>query len=456
MFMRTHTTRPIWRSPLIAGLAAALGLTSLAPNAFAVPSFTRQTGVACGQCHRQAFGPALTSFGRDFKLNGYTLGNRQALPLSAMVVGSFTHTDQRLPDKAADHFDDNDNFAIDEVGMFLAGKVTDHVGAFTQITYDGISRDTSWDNVDVRYATPTSWGGHAATVGISVNNSPTVQDLWSSTPVWGYPYTDSPLAPTPSASPLITDGLGQQVLGVTLYTMIDQHFYLEAGAYHRLPNAWLDRLAGTSADNPRPHDLIPYWRATYQRTEGPHYLALGLFGLRAELQPDGAISRRDRYTDYGWDGTYEYTDGATGQIDAHVAYIREDRNLGQSFVAGDSANVANQVNALKFDLGYTWQQTWSVSAGFFNIDGSRDDGLFAPDPVEGSAAGKPDSRGYTLQLEYIPWGKIGAQDQSWMNARVGVQYTGYDRFNGRSSNYDGSGRSASDNNTLFVFLWWSV
>jgi hypothetical protein len=40
-----------------------------------------------------------------------------------------------------------------------------------------------------------------------------------------------------------------------------------------------------------------------------------------------------------------------------------------------------------------------------------------------------------------------------MNAQVGLQYTGYNRFNGRSRNYDGFDRSASDNNTLFLFLW---
>ena len=43
-----------------------------------------------------------------------------------------------------------------------------------------------------------------------------------------------------------------------------------------------------------------------------------------------------------------------------------------------------------------------------------------------------------------------------MNARFGVQYTGYHRFNGGGSNYDGFGRSAGDNNTLFVYAWLAV
>jgi hypothetical protein len=36
---------------------------------------------------------------------------------------------------------------------------------------------------------------------------------------------------------------------------------------------------------------------------------------------------------------------------------------------------------------------------------------------------------------------------------VGVQYVAYTLFNGGTRNYDGFGRNASDNNSLFVFLW---
>jgi hypothetical protein len=41
----------------------------------------------------------------------------------------------------------------------------------------------------------------------------------------------------------------------------------------------------------------------------------------------------------------------------------------------------------------------------------------------------------------------------WVNLRLGLQYTGFWRFNGGSSNYDGFGRSASDNNTVFILAW---
>jgi hypothetical protein len=37
--------------------------------------------------------------------------------------------------------------------------------------------------------------------------------------------------------------------------------------------------------------------------------------------------------------------------------------------------------------------------------------------------------------------------------RVGVQYTTYGVFNGVSQNYDGTGRNANDNNSLFFYVW---
>ena len=70
-----------------------------------------------------------------------------------------------------------------------------------------------------------------------------------------------------------------------------------------------------------------------------------------------------------------------------------------------------------------------------------------------SASGSPTTGGYTLRFKWVPFGKIGSFASPWFNLRLGAQYTGYWRFNGGSSNYDGFGRSASDNNSLFVYAW---
>ena len=66
----------------------ALTLITLPRISAAVPSFASQTGMPCSQCHVVAFGVALTAYGRQFKLNGYTYtGGEHAMPLAAPVDG---------------------------------------------------------------------------------------------------------------------------------------------------------------------------------------------------------------------------------------------------------------------------------------------------------------------------------------------------------------------------------
>ena len=53
-------------------LGAALVVGISAAPARAVPAFAVQTGQTCETCHVGGFGPQLTPYGRNFKLNGYT------------------------------------------------------------------------------------------------------------------------------------------------------------------------------------------------------------------------------------------------------------------------------------------------------------------------------------------------------------------------------------------------
>ena len=69
--------------------------------------------------------------------------------------------------------------------------------------------------------------------------------------------------------------------------------------------------------------------------------------------------------------------------------------------------------------------------------------LYAPAAVVGSLTNSPDSRGYISELNYLPW----------LNTKLQLQYVRYSKFNGRSANYDGAGRSASDNDTLYLLGW---
>jgi hypothetical protein len=94
----------------------------------------QQTGEPCTTCHIGGFGPQLTPFGRAFKIGGYTQtggeGLASEIPLSAFVLSWFTNTEAGQPGGAAPHFgDNNNNAALDQVSLFLAGRITDYAGA---------------------------------------------------------------------------------------------------------------------------------------------------------------------------------------------------------------------------------------------------------------------------------------------------------------------------------------
>ena len=57
------------------------GILLLPLNAHAVPSYARQTGMPCAACHTTP--PELTPFGRNFKINGYTLTGMQQIEAPA-------------------------------------------------------------------------------------------------------------------------------------------------------------------------------------------------------------------------------------------------------------------------------------------------------------------------------------------------------------------------------------
>jgi hypothetical protein len=444
------------RSVLSAALPLLLVLLFAAPrNAFALPSYSKQTGMPCSQCHTVAFGPQLTPYGRQFKLNGYVWGNGEShIPLALMTVLGQTHTSADLGE-APDHFDTNNNFAMNELTGFLAGRLAPHLGAFVEAAYSGTERKFAWGAFDVRSAWSGTLHGLGYVAGVTLNNNPTVTDLWNSTPVWSFPYTGSDLAPTPAASPLLYDGISERVLGPSFYVMLNNHYYVELGAYKGMGGSMLKKVGVDSGENLHMSGITPYWRAVAQYDVGAHDFSVGLVGLNSKLRPDNSLSGKDSYNDIGLDGTYQFSTGPHA-LTANLSLVHEKRRLHNSFEAEVSDAVSNKLNSKRFDATYAFQQTWSGSLGLFSTTGTSNSGLFAPADTGGSANGSPDSSGYTVQLEYVPWGKQSSPAAPWMNARFGLQYTGYHRFNGGRSDYDGSGRSASDNNTLFLFAWFAL
>src|SRR5450631_219530 len=158
----------------IFGIVVSAVMFGAISPANALPSFARQTGQPCGTCHTDY--PGLTPYGRLFKLGGYTAGggayrstlfplrndstkalaaytkkwgsdlptkapsdtsesNPYAPPISMMAIVGFTHTQVSLFPSAP--YNSNDNVVVAPVSLFYGGAITEHIGAFAQITYNG-------------------------------------------------------------------------------------------------------------------------------------------------------------------------------------------------------------------------------------------------------------------------------------------------------------------------------
>jgi len=419
----------------------------------AVPAFAVQTDLACNACHVGGFGPQLTPFGREFKLKGYTMRTKKNIPLSAMAVASFTHTkkDQVPP---PDGLDRNDNLSFDQGSYFLAGGIGQHLGGFAQITYDGVEKAWAWDNLDIRAVTNGTLFGQDTVFGLTLNNSPTVQDAWNSTPAWGFPYTDTAVSGTPDAAPLIDDALAQNTLGASAYAWIGQKVYVEAGAYASPSAGMLRWLGADPADPGSIHGLAPYGRINWQGDLAGGTMELGAFALKAAINPerDRSSGYTDHYSDVGLDASWLKTLGADDTLAVQMRYVHEARNLEASCalaLIGDGSTPGcahNHLSELRGDVGYTWHNMVGATLGAFSITGDRNSELYGP-------TGSPNSNGIMAELDYTPWGDGSSPLGERFNLRFGVQYTAYGKFDGARHNYDGAGANASDNNALRVFTW---
>jgi hypothetical protein len=242
-----------------AGVAGLLVLVSSISPARAVPSYARQTGQECIACHVSF--PELTPYGRYFKLTGYTIGKRSFssegmsyVPLAVMVQASVTNT----RDNHATDPDTGNPVSVNQrnnsgvfccASVFLAGKVNDHVGGFIQWSYDNLATTADGtlgghsgiDNTDIRIAGTYAAAGAAEPdwiYGATLHNNPTVQDVWNSTPAFGFPYTASSLASTPAAATIIDGGLAQQVAGIGGYVFWKKTLYGELSFYRTADGAF--------------------------------------------------------------------------------------------------------------------------------------------------------------------------------------------------------------------------
>lgn len=442
------------RKPYGLSLAITTALLLAASTAQAVPSFSRQTGLPCSSCHITI--PELTPLGRLFKLSGYVMtGNQQItskggptqaglnintwLPLSAFIQISDTNTNAPQPGTQ------NGNVEFPQaVSLFLAGGYANHFGGLMQVTYNGQNDHFSLDNTDIRYANKTTLGGKELLYGITLNNNPTVEDVWNSTPAWGFPWVSPDSTPTPAAGAVIDGGLAEDVAGLGAYTMWDNHLYAAAAVY---------RSAHLGAPQPTNgvgfgfniRGTAPYWRLAWQQSAGNNYLEVGTYGLHISSSPNTIVGPTDVYSDVAADLQYERVLPTLGNdmITVHSTYIHQGSTLNASYGAGGASNLHDNLSTFRADGTFHFGNKYAATAGAFSKWGTPDPLIFSQAAVGGSADGSPASKGYIMQFAYWPV----------QNVQLTVQYTGYTKFNGGGTNYDGAGRNASANNALYGVLW---
>lgn len=211
----------------------------------------------------------------------------------------------------------------------------------------------------------------------------------------------------------------------------------------------------------------PYWRLAYNHEWGPHTLMVGTSGMVARVYDDpldtSDPASTHRFTDTGVDAQYQYLLDPHA-LTAQIAYMRNRHRYPAAqadqpaafFDSSGGATLAN-TNAvdtnhvLRAKLSYVYQARYGGSVGFFNLTGTTntanqtsgydDTGMLVRTAGAGSSlSGNPATRGGTVETFWMPIQYL----------RVGAQYTAYSRYNGAATNYDGFGRNARDNNTLFL------
>ena len=512
-FKRHKISLNIFSTSALVGVAISaativIATISMSQPAEALPSFARQTGQPCGACHTDI--PGLTPFGRSFKLGGYTMGGGKyrttlfpsqrdstklpvsdgkgtSLPTKAPAAGTTNESDTWVPpismmaivgltntsaprDPTGSPYQSNNNVVVAPVSFFYGGAITDHIGAFAQVTYNGApfgAQDPAnpyatfqwtWDNLDVRYANTGKLGDMDLIYGITANNNPTVQDLWNTTPAWSYPYAGSTVAPRPATGTLLEGRLAAHVGGVGAYAYINNMVYLELSGYRTIDSVTQPRLGANPFAAPGLiQGVAPYWRIAIEPKWGNHSLEIGAFGMSAQinpwtfnLDPSGMYDRStyaqaDRYTDTAFDAQYQYR-GSNYWVTLGGRYIHEEQTLDASSV-NLGTNATNTLSSLRTtaSLSYGNDNRVVFTGQYFDTWGTSDPTLYA-----NLASGiSPNSNGYIAEIAYIPYITSSSPVWPWANARIALQYTYYNKFDGTTVN-------AHDNNTLFLHAWFSM
>jgi hypothetical protein len=451
------TYKLISRRPLVRTLAL-LTAVGVSPTAYALPSYARQTGQNCAACHVNGTWPQLTPWGRFFKLSGYTAGKKPIdkegvhfVPVGVLGQLGLTWAAQPNDSTGQPVVSPNGSPAAYSFAGDVGTKVTDFLGVFYE--YQVSNQFPGWKGsagpVDIRAVHFFQPGGNELLVGIDSNNSPTQQDVWNSTPSWGYPFYSSPQGPGAPATPIIAS-LGEQSGGTGVYALLNRQWYAEVSVYRAATGFYRWMSAGNPLQDGEHNYLAgynPYWRAYWTKESGPHSLMVGAFGIRAKVFANSAdrSGPANVFTDYGFDTQYQYLSQAN-KLTLRGSYIYENQQWNGSFPVDASSTPRGNLKSLNLSAGYGHRERWIFNAAYFSNNGNNNTALFGLTAPSGTQlTSSPNTNGYVLEASRV----------FTQNLQMILQYKGFLKFNGLTNNIDGLGRNASDNNTIWLTAFFA-
>lgn len=177
-------------------LAVAMVAMVMVPQAYAVPGYTRQTGLACNACHYQSY-PALNELGRSFKAGGYTMTGKQekitgseelSLPatLNASVVTKIRYQKSNGATSSTTNTTNDGQLQFpDELLLILGGRVSENIGAQLELNLKGKESEPVVENFKMPFiydvsgvkagVIPFSTAGQGVAYGFELMNTGAVR-----------------------------------------------------------------------------------------------------------------------------------------------------------------------------------------------------------------------------------------------------------------------------------------